>query len=171
MMKKIILGFFAFILVLGLAVSTYAVTGSGIILNPDTPTTEQFMATITRPRGTSETTIRPIYMLCGVNYERQLRFEMYRYNTEIGEYEKQLNTKGENSFEMLEPGVFAEEIVLGKNGVNRIRVAAYDVKAAELKLGENLQISDYTVNLIRKDENEGFGSGFRRISTMLSRIF
>lgn len=170
-MKKLIMGVAVCVLALGLTFSTYALTGSGVIVNPDTPTTEQFMATITRPQGTSETTLRSIYMICGINFSRQLRFEMYRYNAELKKYEEQENIEGENSFDMLEPGVFAEEIVLQNSGANKIRIAAYDVDATELKLGENLQISEYTVNLLQKDENDGFGSGFRRISTMLSRIF
>ncbi len=170
-MKKLIMGVATCVLALGLTFSTYSLTGSSIIVNPDTPTTEQFMATITRPQGTSETTLRSIYMVCGVNYSKQLRFEMYRYNSDLEKYEEQKNIEGENSFDMLEPGVFAEEIVLQNSGANRIRVAAYDVDATELKLGENLQINDYTVNLLEKDENDGFGSGFRRISDMLSKIF
>lgn len=173
MMKKFVSGVFVFALVIGFAFSTYAVTGSSIISNPDTPTTEQFMATITRPQGPLESTLRSNYSIRGLFVDERFKdvkfkVEVYTYNPDSGMYE--VGT----SFVELEPVVFDELIEL-KWDENRIRIAVYDYEANELKLGQNLQISDHKVNLLRvnllrKDENDEFGIRLRRLWKIMPSV-
>jgi hypothetical protein len=139
--------------------------------DPSTPSTGEFMAVITRPQGVSETTFRNMFLLCGVNYDRKLRFEALVFNPNSGLYEPASMLKGVHTWEMSQPGVFAEQMYLEKSGVNNIRIAAYDLEGTDFIPGKNLQISNYAITLMGRNEEGHLGTGFGRISRMLSQIF
>jgi hypothetical protein len=170
MFKKIILIFSVISVFASLSVFTYSFN-SDPRYDPSTPSTGEFMAVITRPQGVSETTFRNMFLLVGVNYERKLRFEALAFNPNSGVYEPASMARGQHTWEMTQPGVFAEQMVLRQSGVNNIRIAAYDIHETDFVPGKNLQISNYAITLMEKKEDGNMGTGFGRISRMLSQIF
>lgn len=169
MFKKAVSGILLMIMVSGIALSTSA-RGKDSIYNPNTYSTEQFLANITRPEVKSETTYKQIYLVCGSSENRTLKFEALVLNDETGDYRPLSIVDGGNSWFMYEPGVFAEQLNLPKTGANKIRIATYYDGSKELIPGKNLQISDYTITFMEKNEVSSM-NGFQRIATMLGYLF
>lgn len=171
MLKKLIFSTLFTATLFLLSVHSVSAMNKSLITDPSVGQTKSVFATITRPQGVSETTYKPLYMICGVNFGSGVRFETYILQEEADRYQALELQRGGNAWEMVAPSVFAEQVVLPNNGVNRLRVAAYDIDATQLKHGENLQINDFVVTLMQKEEKGFAATGFRRITGMLSHIF
>jgi hypothetical protein len=69
-------------------------------------------------------------------------------------------------------GIFIKEVVLPRNGLNRIRIAAYrSSESDKLELGKNLQVNDFTITVLNQGIKDMIKNGLFRVSDMLNNMF
>ena len=134
-----------------------------IMESADVAATEQFLVTITRPVG-DETTFKKTFVICGVTEESDVRVALAVKDEESGKYSYLKNTEGNSSWDIGSIGIFTKEINLAE-GTNSIKIAAYKKgESGELKPGENLQISYYTITVLKESIRQKIENGLRMLT-------
>jgi hypothetical protein len=170
MFRKILLSFLLMIMFSVFVVSSNA-AGKSAIYNPNTYSTEQFLANVTRPEVRNETTYKKIYLVCGSSENKALMFEALVFDAAEGYFKPVSIVGGGHTWKLNDPGIFAEQLVLPKTGANQIRIVTYFDGEEVLVPGKNLQVSDYTITLMEKNDKNLFRNGFQRIANMLGQLF
>lgn len=170
MFKKKILFFLVMVYTI-LSISSVTVFSNSIIYEENTNSTKQSIVRITRPAN-DEATFKRSYIISGNTYEKDVTVKMLIYNESTGKYELFKNTEGKSSWRIGQSGFFVKEVELPQFGPNRIRLAAYTSEDENrLVLGENLQISNFTVTLLDGGIRQTLKSSFFRLTDMLNQLF
>ena len=170
MFKKITLLIIFIAIVVACCIPSFAVSNS-LFNSANTPSSQQFLVTITRPEG-DESTFKTSYVICGNTNVEGIEVELYIYNKDTDSFEPFLNTDGVNSWEIGSSGIFMKEVVLPEKGVNKIRIVAYKKgEAGSLELNSNLQINDFNITVLNEDIKEMIENGMLRINDLLKGFF
>ncbi|KNY29635.1 hypothetical protein [Pseudobacteroides cellulosolvens] len=147
-----------------------------IIYSKDTkPTAKQFLVTITTPEK-EKVEGEKSYVICGVSKDKEpesIVVRLLRYDEETNTYIDFPDSEGDTKWELGRFGVLIKEIEFPKDGVNKIRIAAYKKSSGKFHLirGENLQITDYSVSVKKDDITEKIKNGIIKITDFFKGIF
>ena len=170
MFKKI-----ALLLIFIAIISVYCIPSfalsSSVFNDPNTPSTKQFLVTITRPEG-DESTFKTSYVICGNTNVEGIKVELYIYNKNTDSFEPFMNTDGVNSWDIGSSGIFMKEVVLPEKGINKIRIVAYKKGETDrLELNNNLQINDFNITVLDEGIKNMIENGMLRINDLLKGFF
>jgi len=175
MIKKLFSIVLAVVFIVAFAVSGFAFEEyevlPDIFYDKSIDSTDQFLVKITRPEG-DETTIYKTYLICGNAKEDGITIQLLVEN-ENGDLEKYVmnDGSGRSSWEVDAYSYFQKEVVL-KEGPNRIRVTAYKTSEEyDLKVGENLQVNNFTVTLLNQSLKDYVNKGIVKIGDLLRSFF
>jgi hypothetical protein len=149
-----------------------------VIYSVDTkPTAKQFLVTITRPEK-DESKSKKSYVICGVSEEKEpenIVVKLLIYDKETKSYIDFPDVEGNTSWDLGKYGILIKEIEFPEDGVNKIRIIAYKKGSGKVQTtlarGENLQISDYTLNVMKEDITEKIKNGIIKITDFFKGIF
>lgn len=152
-----------YVIILAIIVSLFSVPAfaAGGVLDPDTPQTEQFILTITRPEN-NESTYNKFYEICGITDKENVTVEFYIKDKTEGVYKRLPDVTGKSSWTNI--GVFFAKEVELKEGANEIRIVAY-TKTSPNKV----QISDFKIQLLEKGFLNMLKDKFQDLQDMLKR--
>lgn len=141
-----------------------------ILYDSSTPSTSQFMVTITRPEG-DESTFKKDYVICANTDQDDVVISVLKYNKQMGVYRPINGSDANSTWEIGRTGIFVKQIELPKVGTHPLRVVAYKKnEISRLELHTNLQVNNYTVTLLDRGIKDVIKSGFFRLSDMLSQL-
>jgi hypothetical protein len=149
-----------------------------VIYSVDTkPTAKQFLVTITRPEK-EESKSKKSYVICGVSEEKEpenIVVKLLIYDKETKSYIDFPDVEGNTSWDLGKYGILIKEIEFPEDGINKIRIVAYKKGSGKVETtltrGENLQISDYTLNVMKEDITEKIKNGIIKITDFFKGIF
>ncbi|HEY9063038.1 MAG TPA: hypothetical protein VIO64_21465 [Pseudobacteroides sp.] len=140
------------------------------------PTAKQFLVTITRPEK-DESKCKRSYVICGVSEEKEpedIVVKLLIYDKETKSYIDFPDVEGNTSWDLGKYGILIKEIEFPQDGINKIRIVAYKKSPGKVQkplIGENLQISDYTLNVMKEDLTEKIKNGIIKITDFFKGIF
>lgn len=170
MIKKICTSVLLLVFIVTLSMQGFA-WNRNVFYDESTPSTSQFLVTITRPEG-DETTLKRDYVICANTDVDNLVIAIFRYQSQSGTYRPINGTDANSTWEIGKSGIVVKQIELPRIGANQLRVIAYKKSEANyLQLNYNLQVNNYTVTLLDSGMKDAIKNGFFRLSEMFSQLW
>lgn len=170
MFKKIVSSIMIIGVLAAFSLQSFAASVNDIIYDKSAISTEEFLVSITRPEG-NESTFKKSYVIRGNTALKGIRVEILRVNEndELVPFE---NSDGESSWEIGDSGMFMKEVMLPNLNANQIRIVAYQKENVDnATLGENLQLNDFTITVIKEEVKDKIKNGDLCLTDLLNKVF